>query len=164
MELILIRHGQSEGNVGLSDDPDCDLTPAGCEQARQVAEELASIDLTGFAGIVSPYRRARRTAAAITARTGLSFAVDPRIREWGRQCEIDGNAYCEETRAQLVDRIAQFLENTPGRRLVLVAHAAPLAVIMKIVQGEPLDLDGQFWLGVENCRIYRMTGGHESIE
>ena len=35
MEILLIRHGQSEANVGQSDHPDCDLTAMGLEQARK---------------------------------------------------------------------------------------------------------------------------------
>ena len=156
MELILIRHGQSEANVGLSTEPDCDLTAFGCDQARQAAEQLAALDLSGFSGVVSPYRRARRTAQLISDRTGVPFTVDPLIREWGAECRIDGCTYWQESREELVERIGGFLESARGRKLVIVAHAAPLAALMQCASGKTPDLFGEFWLGVENCRIYRL--------
>jgi len=155
MDLILIRHGQSEANVGLSTEPDCDLTPFGCDQAGQVADQLAAIDLREFSGIVSPYRRARRTAQVITDRTGVPFTVDPLIREWGAECRIDGCVYPQESRQALADRIGRFLESARDRKLVIVAHAAPLAALMQLAAGKQPDLSGEFWLGVENCKIYR---------
>src|SRR2546423_5112944 len=97
-EFLLIRHGQSEANVGQSDEPDCDLTPLGLEQAREMGRRLAKRDLSGFIALVSPYCRARRTADAIAEVTGLRFSVEPQIREWGKDCRIDGNLYREETR------------------------------------------------------------------
>ena len=36
VELLLIRHGQSEANAGLSLDPDCSLSETGLEQAREL--------------------------------------------------------------------------------------------------------------------------------
>ncbi len=42
VELIIIRHGESEANVGRSTDADCGMTDHGLEQARQVARRLGS--------------------------------------------------------------------------------------------------------------------------
>ena len=36
-ELLMIRHGQSEANVGIACAPDCALTEAGLGQARDAA-------------------------------------------------------------------------------------------------------------------------------
>lgn len=151
MELILIRHGESEGNIGLTDDPDCGLTPRGREQARQLGRRLARHDLVGFSGIVSPYRRTRDTAAEIAAASGLAFVVDDAIREWGPPATIDGRHFPAETREQLADRLGDFLNRQAGRKLIVVSHAAPIAVLTPLVWGERPNLQGAFWEGVSNC-------------
>ncbi len=59
-EVLLIRHGESEANIGLpSDTPQgIPLTAWGHQQARQLAESLPAPDLIA----VSSYRRACQTA------------------------------------------------------------------------------------------------------
>src|SRR5688500_1570442 len=80
-ELLMVRHGESEGNVGKSTDPDCALTERGLAQARALAQRLRAFDLSGFAGVTSPYRRAVQTAEALEL--GVRFEVDDALREWG---------------------------------------------------------------------------------
>src|SRR5215213_8151747 len=92
-ELLMVRHGESEANVGLSSDPDCSLTPRGLEQARALAPRLARFDLRGFVAVVSPYRRAVQTAEALASATGLSFEADPDVREWGATAVVGGQTY-----------------------------------------------------------------------
>ena len=153
-QLFLIRHGQSEGNIGISDHPNCDLTPLGLEQATRAAEQMAAFDLAGFAGLVSPYCRARRTAEAIARRTGLRFEVDPDVREWGADCRIDDATYRLESREELAARIEALYAKLCGRRCVIVAHAAPIALLLQLAAGKKLDVSGQFWTGVENAVVY----------
>ena len=76
VELLLIRHGQSEANAGLSLDLDSSLSDTGLEQARQLAQRLGDHDLSGFVALTSPYRRTRQTADEIAKATGMTFAVD----------------------------------------------------------------------------------------
>lgn len=60
-KVVLIRHGESEANVGLptSDPASIPLTEKGRQQAEQIAEKLT---ITPDLIIVSPYLRARQTA------------------------------------------------------------------------------------------------------
>src|SRR3978361_1557314 len=88
-EIILIRHGESEANIGLSTNPDCALTSKGIDQARMVGERLKRVNLSPYRCLVSPYDRARTTARQIPERTGLIFQIEPAIREWGKPCTID---------------------------------------------------------------------------
>ncbi|HEX4793227.1 MAG TPA: histidine phosphatase family protein [Humisphaera sp.] len=150
-ELLLIRHGESEANVGRSTDVDCLLTDAGIEQARQLGLRLAEHDLRDFLFLTSPYRRTVHTAAAITEATGRSFVVDERIREWGEFATIGGKQYPKETTRELVERLREFLLDHAGRKLVVVSHAAPIAVLTQLANGESPNTLGQFWIGVENC-------------
>ena len=83
MPLLLVRHGQSEGNVegliqGQIDKP---LTELGRRQARAVAERLR--DEGGTERIVaSPLARASGTAEAIGGALGLPVATDARLKEY----------------------------------------------------------------------------------
>ena len=64
---LLVRHGQSEANVGgtLAGHLDVPLTAAGTEQARQVAAVLKQVPLAHV--VTSPLRRCRATAEEIVA-------------------------------------------------------------------------------------------------
>src|SRR3954466_6914653 len=95
-ELILIRHGQSLANVGLSTNPDSALTELGVRQSEQVAAQLLAHDLGGFTCITSPYRRARQTADIIAAATNAHFKIERDVREWGPRATVEGEVYREE--------------------------------------------------------------------
>jgi len=150
-ELLMIRHGESEANIGLSTDPDCRLTARGLGQAAALARRLAGLDFTGFHAVTSPYRRARDTAAALAMETGLRFEVDDDVREWGVTATVDGRSYPQEPVADTVARLERFLRRRTGQRLVVVAHAAPIALLTQLAWGENPVTEGQFWLGVGNC-------------
>jgi broad specificity phosphatase PhoE len=97
--LILVRHGQSEGNVAAESaervrlerisvparDPDITLSGLGREQADAVGRWLAGLpeDERPQIAWTSPYRRARETAeiALGVAGTELTFRVDERLRD-----------------------------------------------------------------------------------
>jgi probable phosphoglycerate mutase len=157
VELILVRHGESEYNVGLSRHLDSRLTERGREQSRKVAAELAELDLGDFAGIVSPYRRARDTAAIIAEATGVDFEVDELVREWGEAVVIEGRRYEHEPIEQVVQRLRRFVEGRRGQRLLVVSHGTPVAILTQLARGEEPVTVGEFWAGVENCCLRRIT-------
>lgn len=160
-ELLLVRHGESEGNVGRSADPDCCLTDAGLCQAADLGRRLAGYDLGGFEALVSPYRRAAQTAKAIAAATGLRFEVEEAVREWGPAATAGGRAYPQEPIGEAVERLRAFLRHGAGRRLLVVSHAAPIAILTQLAWGEPPNTRGAFWSGVGNCclRWLKVTCG-----
>lgn len=98
-QLILVRHGQSEGNVaaeaaqrdGLeridvpARDPDVTLSETGREQATAVGRWLAALAEDERPEVVwsSPYRRARETAEIALEVSGLDLdqRVDERLRD-----------------------------------------------------------------------------------
>lgn len=150
-ELIIIRHGESQANIGLSSDPDCQLTDKGVTQAREVGQRLAAHDLAGFVGITSPYCRAVKTAAEIGRLTGLTFGIDENIREWAGAATVNGKYYPQETGTELTARLLMFLQQWQGQKLVVVSHAAPIGVLLKLVWGETPDTEGAFWAGIPNA-------------
>ncbi len=98
-ELLLVRHGESEGNVAASEahdagaeqidvrarDADVGLSPLGERQARAIGVSLGSMaaDARPQALVVSPYLRARETARLACAEAGLELPtrIDERLRD-----------------------------------------------------------------------------------
>lgn len=99
VELMLVRHGESLGNVaaskaGLSGaevidvpdrDPDVDLSVTGYEQAAALGRSLARLQASQRPDVIwcSPYVRARRTAEIIVTTAGwkVPIRVDERLRD-----------------------------------------------------------------------------------
>ena len=66
LELLLIRHGESTGNVGnLIASPDAPLTPLGIRQAQALGKRLAGEGWEPQRCFASPLARARETAEVI---------------------------------------------------------------------------------------------------
>lgn len=82
MDLYLIRHGESTGNIVDYDVPDGVLTPKGEEQARRTAQAFKGVKLTNI--ISSPLQRALQTAVPI------AHDHDLRITVWKRTHECRG--------------------------------------------------------------------------
>jgi broad specificity phosphatase PhoE len=98
-QLLLVRHGESEANVAAADaeatgalriavparDADVALSATGVEQAEALGRRLGGLapDEAPEALWVSPYRRARETAAHALAVAGLDLptVVDERLRD-----------------------------------------------------------------------------------
>jgi broad specificity phosphatase PhoE len=98
-ELLLVRHGESEGNVAAAEaraadaevidvparDADVVLSPLGREQAEAVGNALGALapDARPQALACSPYLRARETAQLACERAGLDLPtrVDERLRD-----------------------------------------------------------------------------------
>jgi broad specificity phosphatase PhoE len=146
----MVRHGQSLGNAGLSEEADCCLTELGQEQARAAAGLILSHELDGFVGVVSPYRRARETAACISAATGMVFEVEPLVREWqwSGPATVGGVDYPMESVEHLADRLTRFLRKHAGKKLLVVSHAGPIAVLTQLAWGEAANPHA----AVENAR------------
>ncbi len=82
--LILVRHGESEGNEArqFSVSPDIGLTERGAEQARVAGRRIAA-EFRPCAIVASSFRRARLTAELIAAEVGYvgPVEVEPDLRE-----------------------------------------------------------------------------------
>lgn len=97
--IILVRHGQSQGNVAAelaakehleriavpARDADIELSDLGIQQARAVGTWLQQLDADERPDLLwtSPFRRARQTAEEAMAVAGLDLAtrVDERLRD-----------------------------------------------------------------------------------
>ena len=135
--ILLIRHGQSQGNVDVNQyqtipDYALTLTPRGIEQSKQAGIQIKGIiDSESLHVYLSPYIRARQTFQQL--KTSLEANIvgvveDPRIREqdWGHLRHPDENEEIRRQRdgfstfyyripdgesgADVYDRVSTFLE------------------------------------------------------
>jgi probable phosphoglycerate mutase len=139
MSIVLIRHGETALNTARVIQPaDTPLSERGLAQARAVASRVAGL---GLAGIVSSdLPRARMTADAIAAATGLAIAEDELLRERnfgalrGRPYEalgfdltrLDDAPEGGESTAEFRARVARAFAAVVARRAAL---NGPLAVV-----------------------------------
>jgi probable phosphoglycerate mutase len=178
--LVLVRHGETAHNAeqrlaGWTDTP---LSAAGLRQAEALASRLAA-EVRPDALYTSPLLRARRTADAIAARTGLTPCVVDDLREWHLgQCEGLTNAEVKarfpgllaagrdradltwgwpggERRSRFYDRavraVAGIAAAHPGETIVVVAHNAVLSSYL----ARAVDGDAAAWPAyvLANCAL-----------
>lgn len=79
--LVMLRHGQTEYNLGsrMQGQLDTDLSDLGRAQAVAAAEVLGKVQPLRI--VSSDLRRAFDTATKLGEQTGLAVQVDPRLRE-----------------------------------------------------------------------------------
>lgn len=174
MTLLLLRHGESEGNVlrmiqGWRDYP---LTERGHRQARYAAERLAT---TGAVALyASPLLRAADTARAVARTTGLEVQWTPDFREyhfgsaegmrwndaarrWGladRDWGV-GRVPGEEGMEAFRTRVSRQFEELRARHVdglaICVLHAGTVGALVEYLCGMPLHEHAALYTG--NCGI-----------
>ena len=150
MSLYLIRHGETALNVARIFQPaDTPLNERGIAQAEALAQRLATMDISAI--VSSDLPRARRTAEAIAAATGLPIEFSALLQErnfgdWRGQPH-DGIAFDPMTIAQappngesipqFEERVARAFEHVVQRRaalqggnLAVVSHGLVLRVML----------------------------------
>jgi len=182
LKLLLVRHGETEGNVrrllqGL-DDP---LTERGRRQAQEIAALLSRRDDV-MAMYASPLVRTVQTAEAISAGVGLEPVLREGLaeldvgdaeglgyEEWAERFPEEAERFREEgvdfvwpggeSGRQLgrrvaaeVDRIVGEHRSRPGS-VVIVSHGGALGWVLSHLLGEPDDRWPSDHLGLENCSL-----------
>lgn len=80
MSIFLIRHGETIWNAArIMQLPETPLSRRGMDQARRVANRLAELSVGAI--VCSDYSRARMTAEALEAATGIDMEVLRSLRE-----------------------------------------------------------------------------------
>ena len=164
--LLLIRHGQSQGNLTrrFAGHWDVPLTDLGLQQAQRTAEFILntySVD----AVYCSDLSRAAQTGMAVAEKFNIPAIHDRNLREihagqWERhplsQLEQDfpadyslwltdiGNSHPTggESVAHLAQRIECTLraiaEENPGKTVAIATHATPIRAMQCILSGQPI--------------------------
>lgn len=157
--VLLVRHGESEGNVAnvwTSTHLGYPLTERGHEQARAVAHLLRAHEVAAL--YASPIPRAQQTAEEIGAVLGLPVRTLPGVEEfgvgvhegvhdddvapiaaevfgrWMRDGDLSASFEGGESGAEVVARVdaalATVVAENPGTTSVVVSHGGALALSM----------------------------------
>jgi len=156
--LLLIRHGESEGNRDrvFTRTPEVPLTPAGRAQARATAEFVRGRYEPRFL-VSSPFIRARQTAEILGEVLGLPLVIEEDLRErsYGEYAglpyrtareEFDPEAYWNwrppggESLEEVSVRVGSVLDRIVARAnhhdAVVVSHGGVMMALWRHVMGE----------------------------
>jgi broad specificity phosphatase PhoE len=179
LRLILIRHGESEGNAAgvLQGRMDFPLSEHGRLQAERTAIRLAQSGVTRV--ISSPLVRAATTAELIAAGVGVSVELDERLAEYdigeasgltgaelrerfpqllqargaGVRLEFPGEEGRDAFHARLYSALDSFKQLSGTT--VAVAHGGVISALCHIVVGLDLNRPGAFQ--VANCSLTELV-------
>ena len=180
MRLILIRHGESQGNAGgfIQGQLDFDLTPLGHAQALATAERMRSEQVHRL--VTSPLPRATSTARYFSEALALDAESQPGLAEYdaGLVSGLTGPlvrerfpevaaawsrgerpAYPgEEGREVFAVRVRAVLDSIRGRdeTIVAVAHGGVIGALCSMVVGRADDGRPNIFR-VGNCSLTEIT-------
>ena len=99
-KLILIRHGESEGNAirQFTTSPEAGITELGRRQASEAALRIKTL-FSPTLIVSSPYFRARETARIIAELIGAPVEIEPDFREQSLG-QLAGRPYDVEVRLE----------------------------------------------------------------
>lgn len=183
LEIIIVRHGQSEGNrdqvfTGHSASP---LTELGRRQAEATADRLAPRGVDAI--YASDLPRAMQTAEPLVQRTGAPFFTDAAIRERNIG-DLTGKTFTEiqtempevwqalmarepafrppggESSVDLRARVGAFLDGLWSRhgegRVVLVSHGIAINQMLYHLLGFVPEELPPIVFHIENCSVQRV--------
>lgn len=158
MNVIFVRHGESEANVAdfINDDPQrpVNLTEFGRQQAGRAAALLNGVAFTH--AFASEFPRAQQTAAQILQHHRCELQIDARLNE--RKSGMDGLPTCTfnnlvqpdpihirpplgENFLEQTERLHSFLQSLEalpsGATVLAVSHEYPLRSILMLAGVEP---------------------------
>ena len=133
--LVLIRHGESEGNRDriFTHTPEVPLTDAGHAQVRAAAEWVAA-RYRPVAVVSSPFLRARQTAAILAERLALAVRVEEELREQSFG-ELAGQPYAALRDSSDYDPARYWLWRPPGGETLLEVAARAGTALDRVAAG-----------------------------
>lgn len=182
MKIILVRHGESEGNVRheINDDPNraVNLIARGREQAAAAAERLRDVPFTH--AYASEFPRARQTAEILLRRHACPLHIDARLNE--RHTGMDGlpvDAFNDlvrpdplhirpeggESFVEQMERLRSFMDETVARHpngvVLAVSHENPIVAALALTEGDPEQVVRR---NVANCEAMELEWPANSEE
>ena len=185
MEIVFVRHGESEWNATsrMQGQLESDLTERGREQTEINARVLASLGIEAL--YCSPLARARQSAAIINRELDLPIRYDARLKEW--DCgDWSGELYADvetkwakdwaayladrfyyrgpncENYPDMIARIRPFLDELQrdsARRIAVVSHGMIGRVMVSTLLG--YDEEATLAFHQPNDVLYRVLLGDE---
>ena len=170
--IYLVQHGEKERLAG-----DPGLTELGNDQAGATAHWLQGAGLQAL--FSSPLRRARETAAAIAAATGLPVQVDGRLRErwnwdgtqtfdsfvadWDRSTlDRDFTLSNGESSRSAGERMRAFVADLSGRpgAVAAVSHGGVTTDLLRTLLGDEALPPLLLAEGIQPCAVTTLDGLH----
>ncbi len=156
LQLYLIRHGESQGNVETEGDFDKvnpPLTQHGKNQAAALGKRFEG--LSEYTLYASPLDRAKETAAAISE----NMIVDSDLLEKGVRITDGGFEGFNESDAECYERAKRVIEKIKARHqnhenVIVVAHGLFLNQFIKAALGIPYNL---MRLSVYNASVTKIN-------
>ncbi|RSD23256.1 histidine phosphatase family protein [Mesobacillus subterraneus] len=189
MEILLIRHGESEADILKVHEGRADFTLT--EHGRRQAQEMAKVVKEKYLPEViwaSTLKRARETAEILSWETGISVIEDDGLREFnngvlaglpfaeaklrypepegGRMPHVrieDGESELEfRFRAQTV--FSKILAESAGRkRIAIVSHGGMISNLLRAFLNLPVSCDTYFPTGDTGIHLLRLNGGQKTV-
>jgi 2,3-bisphosphoglycerate-dependent phosphoglycerate mutase len=189
MEILLIRHGESEGDILHVHEGRADLLLT--DQGRKQAYVMAKVVKEKFMPEViwaSTLKRARETAEILSQETGLKVIEDDDLREFnngvlaglpyaeaklrypepegGRKPHVpiqDGESTLEfRFRAQTV--LSKILSESEGRkRIAIVSHGGMISNLLKSFLDLPVASDTYFPTGDTGIHLLSLNGNQKGV-
>ena len=141
LQLYLIRHGESMGNIDTTeafDKTNPPLTPHGRSQAKALGERFSS--LRNFTLYSSPLQRARDTASSISENMIIDYDLlenGVRATENGFEDYHESDEECYERAKKVVEKITSKHRN--HENVIVVAHGMFLNQLIKAALNIPCD-------------------------
>ncbi|BDE08084.1 hypothetical protein WPS_33600 [Vulcanimicrobium alpinum] len=190
-ELHVVRHAdavpESEETFAIYDDYEAHpLSERGRAQAAAVAERFGDLDVRAV--YASPIRRARQTADAIAAVTGVPVHEEPEVREiaigevdngtamslrarleWlatvamrdGSWTGIPGTEPSHEVRGRMLRALDAIAARHPGERVAVVSHAGAINAALGAIAETAHDF--VFPLANASVSVVRIGGGRRLL-
>ncbi|MBQ2973912.1 MAG: histidine phosphatase family protein [Clostridia bacterium] len=156
LQLYLIRHGESMGNIETDEDYDKTnppLTSHGRKQAEALGKRFSFLDK--FTLYASPLDRARETASFISN----DIIIDAEMLEKGVRQTDGGFEDYNETDAKCYERAKKVIEKIKAKHrshenVIIVAHGMFLNQLIKAALDIPYDL---MRLSVYNASVTKIN-------
>jgi len=182
VELVLVRHAlpvRRELKEGVADP---ELAPEGRGQAERLGEYLGGEEVSAL--YVSPLKRARETAAPLSARLGVEAVVDDDISEFDRNSSEyvpieelrgtndprwlrmirgeweEGHDHPDLFRRRVIAACERMIAEHPGGRVVAVCHGGVINQYLAHILGIQTQL-GFFY--PQYTSIHRVMASREGL-
>lgn len=181
MKIVLVRHGESEGNVQhiISDDPQriVNLTERGRAQAEAAAIKLSRMKFTH--AYASKFARSQQTAYILLQHHELELNIDARLNE--RISGMDGcpvhmfnelvrpdPLHCKpekgETFLEQMQRVRECLDEMairhPAGVVLAVSHENPIVAALALTTSDPSTMVRRT---IDNCAWVELDWPSQSV-
>ncbi len=132
--LILVRHGESEGNATrrFTRSPEVPLTELGRAQALRAGQAIRE-DFDPIGVFASPYRRAQQTAEIIGGVVGLEVATEHDIREQ-HLGDLHGQPYDAMLETESYGRVPPWEFRPPAGETLIEVQSRAVPVVLRLAR------------------------------